>query len=87
MSNYIYDDDFDDDDDFDAEYEAFDAGYEYGGEDMDFADPGGTSALRAGPRVHPCPTCRNANRLSAKDVQLGYQCDPCADALERGGGY
>jgi len=59
----------------------------YNDNDMDFADPGGRSALRAGPRVHPCPICGRPNRLSAKDVQLGYQCDACADAQEGGYGY
>lgn len=52
----------------------------------DFADPGGTSALRAAtpsdPRVHPCPTCERANRLTGRDVALGYQCDACADVAE-----
>lgn len=56
---------------------------------MDFADPGGNSALRAAtknnPRNKPCPTCRRPNRLTPKDVALGYQCDECADSLERGG--
>ena len=55
--------------------------------DLDFADPGGTSALRAGPRIYNCTTCNMPNRLSAKDVQLGYQCDSCADKAERGYDY
>lgn len=54
----------------------------------DFADPGGNSALRAAsrsnPRNRPCPTCGKANRLTPKDVALGYQCDRCADRAERG---
>lgn len=54
----------------------------------EFADPGGNSALRAetptNPRNLPCPTCGCRNRLTPKDVQLGYQCDSCADQLERG---
>jgi len=50
----------------------------------EFADPGGKSALRAGPRNFPCPTCDRPNRLSAKDVELGYQCDTCADQDEGG---
>lgn len=58
--------------------------------DLDFADPGGRSALRAAtpsnPRVHPCPTCESPNRLTQRDVDLGYQCDSCADAAE-GWGY
>jgi DNA-directed RNA polymerase subunit RPC12/RpoP len=47
-----------------------------------FADPHGHSALRAGPRVYPCPTCKQPNRLSAADVRHGYQCDECADKAE-----
>lgn len=50
----------------------------------EFADPGGTSALRAGKREFNCPTCNSPFRLTAKDVKLGYQCDECADAVERG---
>lgn len=57
--------------------------------DLDFADPGGTSALRAAtssnPRNRPCPTCHKPNLLTPKDVALGYQCDACADNLEMGG--
>jgi hypothetical protein len=55
----------------------------------DFADPGGRSALRAAspsnPRNLPCPNCGEPNRLTPKDVALGYQCDACADNAERGG--
>lgn len=63
---------------------------EYGDiRDTDFADPGGNSALRAAtrtnPRNRPCPTCGRKNRLTPKDVALGYQCDACADRAERGG--
>lgn len=54
-----------------------------------FADPGGNSALYAAsehnPRNLPCPTCGDENVLTPRDVQAGYQCDRCADALE--GGY
>lgn len=57
-------------------------------EDIEFADPGGRSALRASsatnPRNLPCPTCHAPNRLTPADVARGYQCDVCADALERG---
>jgi len=53
-----------------------------------FAEPGGNSALRAAtpdnPRNLPCPTCGEPNRLTPIDRQRGYQCDACADALERG---
>jgi hypothetical protein len=53
---------------------------------LTFADPGGHSALRASgpgnPRVHPCPTCYEPNRLTPQDVQRGYQCDTCADRAE-----
>ena len=58
--------------------------------EMDFADPGGRSALRAAgpgnPRNLPCPTCGAPDRLTPKDRRLGYQCDGCADRAE-GGGY
>lgn len=47
-----------------------------------FAEPGGRSALRAGTRRFPCPTCGKPNRLTARDKQLGYQCDACADRDE-----
>ena len=71
------DDDFEDDDDFDDQF------------DIDFANPGSNSALRAAsrsnPRNLPCPTCGEPNRLTPKDRKLGYQCDECADGLERGG--
>lgn len=47
-----------------------------------FKDPGGESALRAAgpdnPRDRPCPTCGEPDRLTPKDVRLGYQCDGCA---------
>jgi hypothetical protein len=56
--------------------------------DIDFADPGGNSALRAAtadnPRNLPCPTCNYPNRLTQADRARGYQCDSCADAMERG---
>lgn len=50
-----------------------------------FADPGGNSALRAGRRCFPCPTCKKPNRLTKQDKIRGYQCDSCADRDERGG--
>jgi predicted RNA-binding Zn-ribbon protein involved in translation (DUF1610 family) len=54
-----------------------------------FADPGGNSALRAAtknnPRNLPCPNCGKKNRLTRADRARGYQCDECADRLERGG--
>ena len=50
-----------------------------------FARPG--SALRASsrrnPRMHPCPTCKQPDRLTPADVRRGYQCDACAN-LEEG---
>jgi hypothetical protein len=71
-----YEDEGDDDRDFDEDR-------------IDFADPGGNSALRAAsrdnPRDLPCPTCHWPNRLTPADVQRGYQCDRCADVMERGG--
>jgi hypothetical protein len=64
------------------------AGWEDEDDRDDFADPGGESALRAdGPgnkRSLPCPTCKRPNMLTPKDKALGYQCDRCADAAERG---
>ena len=63
-------------------------GYDYDEEwdGEEFAQPG--SALRVAtetnPRNLPCPTCNHPNRLTPKDKALGYQCDSCADAMERG---
>jgi hypothetical protein len=58
---------------------------------VDFASPGGNSALRAAsrrnPRNLPCPTCKQPNRLTPADVARGYQCDTCADQAEGVGGY
>lgn len=58
-------------------------------DEIEFADPYGNSALRAespsNPRNLPCPTCHAENVLTPKDRALGYQCDACADRLERGG--
>lgn len=55
---------------------------------LQFADPGGKSALRAAgkgnPRNLPCPTCKTPNVLTPADVQRGYQCNRCADAAEGG---
>ncbi len=65
-------------------YEPDDEPFFEGDFEDDFADPGGNSALRAGKRDKPCPTCGQPNRLTAKDVSLGYQCDGCADRAERG---
>ncbi len=63
--------------------------YDCDGSELRFADPGGVSALRAitsdNPRNLPCPTCHEPNRLTPRDVSLGYQCDRCADNLEQGG--
>ena len=50
--------------------------------DYSFRDPGGKSALRAGPRRFPCPTCGREGMLSQADVNKGYQCDRCADIAE-----
>jgi hypothetical protein len=53
-----------------------------------FADPGGNSALRAAsarnPRIFPCPSCGEPDRLTPADRALGYQCNACADRAERG---
>jgi hypothetical protein len=53
---------------------------------IEFADPGGRSALRAAsktnPRNLPCPNCGKPNRLTPADRAQGYQCDECADRDE-----
>jgi hypothetical protein len=53
---------------------------------QEFADPYGSSALRASskrnPRNLPCPTCGQPNKLTPADVRRGYQCDACADRDE-----
>jgi hypothetical protein len=63
-----------------------DQSLDYDGSPLEFKCEG--SALRAAsesnPRNLPCPTCGGANRLTPKDKALGYQCDSCADAAERG---
>jgi predicted RNA-binding Zn-ribbon protein involved in translation (DUF1610 family) len=65
--------------------------YDYDDDAIDFADPGGNSALRAAtqsnPRNIPCPNCGRSNRLTRADKALGYQCDSCADAAESGGDF
>lgn len=68
----------------------YDDGDDYPDRDeIDFAEPGSNSALRAAtasnPRNLPCPTCEVPNRLTAADRALGYQCNSCADRDERGG--
>ena len=54
----------------------------------DYADPCGSSALRAAsvnnPRIFPCPTCMEPNVLTLQDCMQGYQCDRCADVAEGG---
>jgi predicted RNA-binding Zn-ribbon protein involved in translation (DUF1610 family) len=60
------------------------SGYEDPENFAEFADPGGHSALRAGSRCFPCPTCGRENALTAADVALHYQCDRCAYAQECG---
>jgi predicted RNA-binding Zn-ribbon protein involved in translation (DUF1610 family) len=64
---------------------------EFDGEGMHpgFASAGSAlrSASAANPRVHPCPTCGEADRLTPADVARGYQCDACADVAEGQGGY
>ncbi|MHA2066922.1 MAG: hypothetical protein ACXABY_21340 [Candidatus Thorarchaeota archaeon] len=61
---------------------------DYWDDRIQFADPGGESALRAAtpdnPRNLPCPTCGRENMLTPKDRALGYQCDICARELELG---
>lgn len=56
--------------------------------ELEFAEPGGRSALRAAgpdnPRNQPCPTCHTPDVLTPRDRALGYQCNGCADRDERG---
>lgn len=58
------------------------------GDRSDFAEPGGTSALRratrSNPRNLPCPSCGEPNRLTPTDKAHGYQCDSCANRDEGG---
>lgn len=35
----------------------------------------------------PCPTCKEANQLSIKELEKGKQCDHCRLALEVGYGW
>ena len=53
-----------------------------------FADPGGTSSLRAAtptnPRNLPCPDCGDEDVLTPLDVACGYHCDRCSDQAEGG---
>lgn len=62
---------------------------DYRDDRIDFADPGGNSALRASSRTNkrnlPCPTCKRRNMLTPADKARGYQCDSCANRAERGG--
>lgn len=64
----------------------FDDDFDDGDSDIDFADPGGRSALRASsasnPRNLPCPSCGAPNRLTPADRARGYCCDACADRNE-----
>jgi hypothetical protein len=60
-----------------------DEDYEIAVAEIEFADPSGYSALRAAtddnPRIYDCPTCGRPNRLTLKDVNLGYQCESGRD--------
>ena len=57
-------------------------------DDIQFADPGGNSALRAAtpnnPRNLPCPQCGAPDVLTPEDRVCGYVCDRCADRAEVG---
>lgn len=63
----------------------------YYDDEIEFADPGSNSALRAArkgnPRNRKCPNCGAKNRLTPEDVRLGYQCNSCADRAENGWDY
>lgn len=43
-------------------------------------------ATQSNPRVHPCPTCKEPNKLTPLDVRRGHQCNDCADLCESTGG-
>ena len=30
----------------------------------------------------PCPTCGAPNKMTPKDISMGYQCNACADAVK-----
>lgn len=68
------------------DYDSHPAYREFDDMDDDFADRRGRSALRkstrSNPRNQPCPTCGRENALTMRDVDLGYQCDSCADRAE-----
>ena len=53
---------------------------------LEFADPGGNSALRAASKSNPrnleCPRCHAKNVLTPQDRQRGYVCDDCAEGKE-----
>ncbi len=53
-----------------------------------FANPDGSSALRAAsrrnPRNRPCPQCGQENRLTPADIAHHYVCDECANQNEQG---
>ena len=73
-------------DDIDDDEEELDEEDDHEEEDdfeIDFADPGGRSSLRAetpeNPRNLPCPTCKRPDQLTPADVAQGYQCNHCAD--------
>lgn len=70
------------------EDDRWDRDTDYDGSRLEFADPGGNSALRAASRSNPrnlaCPTCKEPNRLTPKDKARGYQCDSCANRAEQG---
>jgi len=70
-----------------SDWDNEDMGYDDRDDDrIEFADPGGRSALRAAsktnPRNLPCPNCKKKNRLTPADRARGYQCDECADRAE-----
>lgn len=40
------------------------------------------TASKYNPRVYPRPTCGVPSRLTLRDIELGHQCDRCADTEE-----
>ena len=61
----------------------------YDDDDVDYDDDdysengyGFRAETKDNPRIYPCPTCGREEALTMLDIQLGYQCDRCADIAE-----
>jgi predicted RNA-binding Zn-ribbon protein involved in translation (DUF1610 family) len=71
-----------DEDGWDPDLDPLDAG-----DGTRFAREGSSlrAATRSNPRIYPCPTCGEPDRLTSADVARHYQCDDCATRAEGGG--